>query len=72
MKKALLPLPVWLHASVPVDKGYKDAGRCEKREHYFCMEAIGTEAIKAKETVPTNKDYETNTQTKPCNQQTSL
>ena len=65
MKNALLPLPVWLHASVPVDKGYKDTGRCGKRDHYFCMEAISTTAIKAKETMPTNKHYETNKQTKP-------
>ena len=68
MEKTLMPLPAKQFGytlQFLLTRATRTLAAVKKREHYFCMEAIGTTAIMAKETVPTNKHYETNKQTKP-------
>ena len=58
MNKTLLPLPAkqfGYKLQFLLTRATRTLAAVKKREHYSCMEAIGTKAKKAKETVPTNK-----------------
>ena len=66
MNKTLLPLPAKQFGytlQFLLTRATRTLAAMKKKEHYFCMEEIGTTAIKAKKTVPTNKHYIRNQQT---------